>query len=69
MLVIFFIRVEGLKKSSDSGWGLVRQASLLVGVRVEGVGAVVKHLLCIVVGPGSSLNAKIPEHGVGFPTS
>ena len=32
----------------------------------KGVGAMVQHLLGVVVGDGSSLDAQVAEHGVGF---
>ena len=42
---------------------------LLEGCWNEGVGAMVQHLLGVVVGYRGGLDAEIAEHGVGFPAT
>ena len=54
---------------SHVGWGLLREVAIAVGLGVKGVGAMIQHLLSIVVGVSGCLDAEVAEHGVGFPAS
>ena len=54
---------------SNVRWGLVRDVAVVIVGAVEGVGAMVEHLLGIVVQMGGSLNAQVAEHSVGFPAA
>jgi len=70
----FVIRRFGFRIVDDhellhSGGGLVGKALIGEFGRVEGVGAMVQHLLRIVVGDGGGLDAEVAEHGIGFPAA
>ena len=54
---------------SDCWRGFLRKAVHLEGGWNEGVGAMVQHLLGVVVGYRGGLDAKIAKHGVGFPAA
>ena len=52
---------------SHGRWGFIGEARVLVGLWVEGVGAMIEHALRVVLGMGCSLDAQVAEHGVRFP--
>ena len=55
---------------SDCDWSLVGEgAGFLVAPGLESEGAVLQHLLGTVAGGRRCLDAEVPEHGVGFPTT
>ena len=57
------------EERSDCWRGFLRKAVHLEGGWNEGVGAMVQHLLGVVVGYRGGLDAKIAKHGVGFPAA
>ena len=67
--LVGFVELHVGEERGDFGWGLVREGAFSVGRRVEGEGAVVQHLLGVVVGVGGRLDAEVPEHSIRFPAA
>ena len=51
------------------GRSILRKSNGIKGSGCKSEGTVVQHLLSIVVGDGGSLNAKVSEHCIGFPSA
>ena len=68
-LVVVFVEFGVGKECGYCGWSFVGKAIISKGLGVEGVGTMVEHLLGIVELQGGSLNAKVAEHGVRFPSA
>ncbi len=62
--------VEVLGESVDrTGGGLLGETTSATGIRDEGAGTVVEHLLGEVRDPGDGLGAEAAEHSVGLPAA
>ena len=66
---LVFVELVVSKEGMDCKGSLVRQVPSGKGLGMEGVGAMVQHLLSIVVGMRGGLDAQVAEHGIGFPSS
>ena len=69
-MLVFIIEFLVSEEGCDGCWYLLRHGVwLIIRLRGEGVGAMIKHALGVVLGVNSSLYAEVTEHGIRFPAS